>query len=307
MRRGGEAEVARQALRDLAPRLAGVVGAMHPDVVLLVHALRVGRADELVHAEADLFVLGRPVAAQPAVPRRPRRTAVLGLERADALHDREEPVGVAGLGDEARDPEVPGRLVGGIVPTLAPRLAGESRQQRPGLPVVAALEDSRRLDADEQAVAGSCERRHLRDLAPVLVAVGEALARHLPRLAEIRAAPDGGAVPLARSGRIDRAGGRVVDGVVDGPPFAERAAERPLPAVVALEQECALAGSNGQHCLRHRCSPQRSRDSRECRRSGDSGEETPRPSKTHRSGRPRSRSRFSRRAALQSPPASSVR
>ena len=105
---------------------------------------------------------------------------------------------------------MPGRLVGGIVPTLAPRLAGESRQQRPGLPVVAALEDSRRLDADEQAVAGSCERRHLRDLAPVLVAVGEALARHLPRLAEVGAAPDGGAVPLARGGGVDLAGSGVV-------------------------------------------------------------------------------------------------
>ena len=163
----GEAEVAGQALGDLGPRLAGVVGAVHADVVLLVHALRVGRADELVHAEADVLVVGGPVAAQSLVARRPRRAAVLGLERADALHDREEVVRVVRVGDEAGDAEVPRRLVRGIVPALAAVLAGEGRQQRPGLAVVAALEDARRLDADEQAVARARERRDLRDLAAV--------------------------------------------------------------------------------------------------------------------------------------------
>src|SRR5215471_20641369 len=113
-----------------------------------------------------------------------------------------------------------GRLVRRIVPGLAAVLAGQGRQERPVLPVVAALEDARRLDADEQAVAGTGEGRDLRDLATVLVAVGEAFARHLPRLAEIAAAPHGRAVPFACGSRVDIAGGRVVDGVVDGPAFA---------------------------------------------------------------------------------------
>src|SRR3954469_14068290 len=241
VRRRGEAEVARQAFGDLVPRLTGVVGAVHADVVLLVHALRVGRADELVDAEADVLVVGGPVAAQTVVSRRPGRAAVLGLEGADALHDREEAVGVVGLRDEAGDPEMPGRLVRRIVPALAAVLPGERRQQRPGLAVVAALEDARRLDADEQPVAGARERRHLGDPAAVLVTVGEAFARVLPSLAQVVTAPDGGAVPLACGGGEDRACLRVVDRVVDGPSFAIRAAQRPVAAVVALEHEGALA------------------------------------------------------------------
>src|SRR2546430_12929872 len=179
VRRRGEAEVAGQPLGDLVPRLAGVVGAVHADVVLLVHALRVGRADELVDAEADVLVVGGPAAAQAAVPRGPRRAAVLGLEGADALHNREEAIGVVGLGDEPGDPEMPGRLVGGIVPALPAVLTGQGRQQRPGLAVVAALEDARRLDADAHPAAPGRERPDLRELASVLVAPRGAFPRHL--------------------------------------------------------------------------------------------------------------------------------
>src|SRR4051812_1030896 len=148
VRRRREPEVTRQPFGDLVPRLAGIVGAVHAYVVLLVHALRVGRTDELVDAEADVLVVGGPVAAEPLVPRRPGGAAVLGLEGADALHDGEEAVGVGSVGDESRDPEMPGRLVGGIVPDLAAVLAGEGGEQRPVLAVVAALEDAWCLDAD---------------------------------------------------------------------------------------------------------------------------------------------------------------
>ena len=175
---------------------------------------------------------------------------------------------------------MPGRLVRRIVPALAAVLAGEGREERPRLAVVAALEDARRLDADEQPVARARERRDLRDLAAVLVAVGEALARLLPRLAEVAAAPDGRAVPLARGGGVDRAGRRVVDRVVDRPALAVRAAHRPVAAVVALEQERALAGCDGQQGLRHRFAP-RSRDL-----SRVIADSATRPSETHRSRRP---------------------
>ena len=40
MRGGGEPELGRQAFGDLRPRTAGVVAAVHADVVLLVHAVR---------------------------------------------------------------------------------------------------------------------------------------------------------------------------------------------------------------------------------------------------------------------------
>ena len=257
VRNGCEAEVARQALGDLVPRLAGVVRAMHADVVLLVHALRVGRADELVHAEADILVVGGPVAAQAAVSRAhddPPSSVSNAPIPCTIVKKRSESFA---LGNEAGDPEVPGRLVGGIVPALAAVLARQGREERPGLAVVAALEDARRLDADEQPVARARERRHLRDLAAVVVAVGEAFARLLPRLAEIAAAPDGRAVPLARGGGVDLPCGRVVDSVVDGPSLAVRAAQRPVAAVVALEHERALSGCDGQQCLRHGCAPQR--------------------------------------------------
>ena len=180
-------------------------------------------------------------------------------------------------------PEIPrcpgGWFAGSSQPSL-PCCPGEGREERPGLAVVAALEDARRLDSDEQPVAGPRERRHLGDPAAVLVAVGEALARVLPGLAEVAAAPDGGAVPLARGGGEDRAGVRVVDGVVDGPSFAVRAAQRPVAAVVALEHEGALAGCDGQQGLRHRFAPQRSRDCPEPL--AGSREETVRPPETHR-------------------------
>src|SRR5205085_1225093 len=74
----GEAEVAGQALRDLRPRLAAVVGAVRADVVLLVHPLRILRAGELVHAETDVVVVlrRRPVAPEALIARLPRRAAV---------------------------------------------------------------------------------------------------------------------------------------------------------------------------------------------------------------------------------------
>src|SRR5205085_7646897 len=91
MHRRGEAELARQAVGDLEPRMAAVVAAVHADVVLLVHARRVrGRAHQAMHAEADLFVWTGPVGAESLVARRPVRAAVVGLEDSDALHDRPE-------------------------------------------------------------------------------------------------------------------------------------------------------------------------------------------------------------------------
>src|SRR5207248_9987915 len=190
--RGREAELARQAVGDLEPRLAAVVAAMDADVVLLVHARGVrGRAHEPVHAEAALLVRTRPVGAQTLVPRCPRLTTVTRLEDADALHDRPEACVVVAVEHHGRDAEVAGRLVRRVVPELAAGLAGKGGEERPGLAAVAALKDAGRLDADEDAAVPRGERRDLGDLARIVVAVADALARERPRLAEVVAAPDG--------------------------------------------------------------------------------------------------------------------
>jgi hypothetical protein len=108
---------------NLDPGAARVVAAMHADVVLLVHALRIGAgANQLVDAEPDLLVLARPVGAQTLVAGRPARPAVGRLERADALHDR-PPVRRVAVEMIAEMPRCPGGW-----------LAGSSHASLPGWP-----------------------------------------------------------------------------------------------------------------------------------------------------------------------------
>src|SRR5215213_1300097 len=95
------------------------------------------------------------------------------------------------------------RLLRRVVPALAAGLALERREHRPRRAAVAALEDPDLLGTREQAPVSGGERRHLRQLGAVL-AVAEALARVLPRLAEVRAPPDRRPVPFARAGGEDR-------------------------------------------------------------------------------------------------------
>ncbi len=246
MRGRGEAELGRQPLGDLRPALACVVAPVHPDVVLLVHAVAVDRrADELVDAEADLLVRPWPVRAESAVARRPGRGVVRRLEQSHSLDDRPEARRLLRVEHERGDAEVAGRLVRRVVPQVAAGFSRERRQQRPVLASVATLEDPGCLHADEHAPVLHGERRDLRQLPIAVRLVGEALARLRPRLAEVRAAPDGRAVPLARSGGEDRPRRGVVNGVVHGPRLAERAAQRPVaPSLVALQQEAPLAGSD---------------------------------------------------------------
>ena len=139
---------------------------------------------------------------------------------------------------------MPRRLVGRVVPALAPGLAGERREQRERLAAVAALEDPGRLGTDEQAAVPRRQRRDLGEASAVL-AVREALGRVLPGLTEVLAAPDRGAVPFARGGGEDRPGSLVVDGVVHGPALTERPTKAPVATIgVALEHEASLACSD---------------------------------------------------------------
>ena len=123
MRGGGEAELGRQAVGDLVPRLPGVVAAVHADVVLLVQAVVVARRHhELVHAVADLGVLERPVGAQARGCAASTSRAVVGrLEDAEALDHGPEARGIVGVRQQAGQAEVAGRLVGRDVPGVAAR------------------------------------------------------------------------------------------------------------------------------------------------------------------------------------------
>src|SRR5207302_6859193 len=131
-------------------------------------------------------------------------------------------------------------------------------QQRPGRPMIAALEDPRRLHACEHATVVDGERGDLRNLPRVVFAVTQTFAGLCPCLPEIRTAPDARAEPLARGRRIDRPARTVVDRVINRPPFAKRSAELPLPPiVVAFHQETALTRADQQQRPRHALSPPR--------------------------------------------------
>src|SRR6185436_2245656 len=121
---------------------------------------------------------------------------------------------------DRRHAEVAGRLVGRVVPRLARRLPVERREERPRDAAVGALEDAGVLGAGEEAPVRGGEARDLRQLQPAVV-VGEALARLLPRLPEVGAAPDARTVPLARGSGEEGARVGVPDHVVDRPALAE--------------------------------------------------------------------------------------
>ena len=256
VRRCGEAEVARQALGHLRPRAPAVVAAVHAAVVLLVQAVTVGgRHHELVHAVADLGVLDRPVGAQAPVARRPGRAVVRGLEDAEPLHDDPEAGRIVGMRQDARQAEMAGRLVGRIVPGRAARLAVERAQQRPGLAAVTALEQAGRLGAGQHAPVRGAQTGDLRQ-PQVAVAIGQALARQLPGLAQVAAAPDARTVPLARGRRVDRARCRIVHRMVDRPPVAERTTHAPVAMLsIAFQQKAALARPDQQDDARHPSPP----------------------------------------------------
>src|SRR5581483_8788865 len=252
VRGGGEAELGRKALGDLGPAQSCVVAAVHAYLVLLVHARLLDRRDaEAVDAVADLGSLEGPVRAEPLVALRPRLRAVVRLEQAVPLDDRPEVIRIVRTLRGLRDPEVPWRLVRRIVPLVAAGLAVERAQQRERLAAVAALEDAARLGADEQPPVRGAQARDLVQLQLGVVAVAQPLARVLPGLAEVTAAPDGGAVPLASRGGVERPRLLVEDRVVERPALAVRPAQVPVLAVSALEHEEALARGDEHDRLRH--------------------------------------------------------
>src|SRR5581483_773593 len=212
----------------------------------------------------------------PFVPGRPRLSVVGRLEEAVALDDRPEVLGpVAGVRGDVGDAEMPRRLLRRVVPVLA-RLVLRRAMELPRLAAVAALEDAGWLGPREHPAMGGREARDLRQLPLGVVAVGQALARLRPRLAEVGALPDGRAVPLARGGGVDRAVRLVVHGVVDRPPLAERAADVPAPPVaVAFDHEAAFPSCDQQQHLRHRLTPPGLTVARYS---------TPQRAKSHRSG-----------------------
>ena len=179
--------------------------------------------------------------------------AVPGLEHADPLHDRPEARRVVVVQHHRRDAEVPGRLVRRVVPDLrcrADRRASSARDQSRRRPGSRRCPAPRRRPAHVPATPRAS--RPSRSSSGV-VAVGEALARERPRLAEVAASPDGRAVPFARCGRVDRARRPLEHGVVDRPGLAVRAAQR--PSLGGLRRFRArmhpLRVPTSSSCLRH--------------------------------------------------------
>ena len=257
MRGGGEAELARQALGDLGPRLAPVVAPVDADVVLLVHPVAVGRrADELVHAEADLLVRARPVGAETSVARRPR--ACRRRSSRTPRFPARSPRSCRAPRDRPSTPtrrDVPGGW-----------LAGSSQTSLPGWPASVLSSDHVSPPSRLSKIPGASAPTSTRpsETASVetfesflpSVLVGEPFARERPRLAQVGAPPDGRPVPFARRSGVDRARPRVEHGVVDRPPFAEGAAHLPVATIrVALQQEAPLPGSDHEQSAWHVPSP----------------------------------------------------
>ena len=145
VRGGGEAELGRQALGDLRPRLPGVVAAMHADVVLLVHALACRAATSRACARSS-----RPPGSRAASRRAGRGCAASTSAPSSVVSKMPRPWTIAqkraassGCGRIAGMPRWPGRLVRRVVPVLAARLAVERAEERPGRAAVAALEHAR--------------------------------------------------------------------------------------------------------------------------------------------------------------------
>ena len=86
-----EAEVRRDAVRDVAPRIAGVVTAIETPVILQEQAIGIGRmTHDLVHALAELRMLVRQeVRAHAMIAGAPRPAAVVAAIDA-AGRDRDQ-------------------------------------------------------------------------------------------------------------------------------------------------------------------------------------------------------------------------
>src|SRR4051812_12855813 len=102
-------------------------------------------------AVADLGIVERPVGAKPTIARCPRGSVVRRLEDPEALDHRPEMRRLVGICEDRRQTEVTRRLVRGIVPLAATRLAVQSGDELPGGCAVPALEDACRLRPREDA------------------------------------------------------------------------------------------------------------------------------------------------------------
>src|SRR6185312_8079223 len=134
-----------------------------------------------------------------------------------------------------------GRLLVRVVPVAAPGLVVERAEKRPGGAAVPALEDAGRLGADAHLAVGDREPGDPGQLQLAL-GIAQALARELPRLTHVGAAPDARAVPLAGGRGVDRPRLGLDHRVVDRPAVAEGPPHVPVATgLVALEQEQSFA------------------------------------------------------------------
>ena len=143
------------------------------------------------------------------------------------------------------DDRVEDEPAGAGAPLGTARVVRQALDVLPGPAVVGRLEQPGGLDARVQPVEARGDVPHGRDLGAV-VAVGEALGRMRPGLAEVVAAPHRRPEPRAPGPGEELA--RRADGdVVDRPAAAQRAADPPVAAPgIAVEDEGALGGAHEQ-------------------------------------------------------------
>ena len=233
-----EAELARQAGRDVLPGQPAVRRAVLAAVVLLVEPLRVaGGHDQLVDALAGLRVwIRHEVGPDAVVARLPGRPAVARLERADRRDRHPHPVRVGRVGDDRVEDEPAGarlpRRAGGVVREaldVGPRPSAVVAPEQPGW-------------ADAR-VDGAVGRGHVPDRADLraVVAVRQPVARLGPRRAEVVTPEDRRPVPRRAPAGIERARRRVAADVLNGIALARRTADLPRPSRgIRFEDERAL-------------------------------------------------------------------
>ena len=196
-------------------------------VVLLIEPLRfAGGHDELVDALTGLGCgSGRKSARTPRL----RGSQVAPPSRVSKVPTAEiadpHPLGIGRVGDDRVEDEAAGAGLPG-------RAAGMVRQALdvgPRPAAVVAPEEPRGADAGEHRPMGRGDVPDGGDLGAV-VAIGEALARLGPALAEVVAPEDRRAVPRRTATGIQRAGVGVAADVLDRVALAGRSADRPGPA-----------------------------------------------------------------------------
>ena len=229
---------------------AAVGRAVLAAVVLLVEPLRIaGGHHELVDAlPGDRQRVRHEIGPDAGVARLPGQAAVTGLERPDRRDRDPHPVRVGGMGhDRVEDQPACSGL-----PGRPARMVRQALDVGPRPAAIVAPEQTGDPDPGVHAAMSGRDVPDGADLRAVF-AVGQAVARLGPRLAEVVAPEDGRSVPGRAAAGVQRARRRVAADVLDRVALAGRSADRPRSSIrVGLDDEGSLLRPHEeQHSVGH--------------------------------------------------------